>query len=303
MRTSTHQPAAPQHHTRTQRHTGKIGALVAAIAAVALSVFGLVVGASAADRIDISITTTLTPANVTIAVGTTVTWTNNDIQQHELRSTSGPLEFRTEPLDPGQSATFTFNTLGTYTYVDHRNTNNAAYHGTITVSDVAPATTVASGGVTPPPTTAPPAPSTASVHLAGARFAPSSVTVAVGATVTWINDDASKHTVTADNGSFDSGTLNSGANFVHTFTAAGTYAYGCDFHGNMRGTIIVTAAAGGGTPPPAPATTVPPTAPPVTSPPTTVAPTITVPGTPAPTNASVTIANNTFSPTPLTVNV
>ena len=294
--------AATQTHTKVRAHrVGKIPALVAIIIAVVLSVLGVGVVASAADQIGISITDTLSPASVTIHVGTTVTWTNNDSQQHELRSTGGPTQFRTNTLDAGQTASVTFSTVGTYTYVDHRNDQVAAYHGTIIVTNDATPVTVPPA-TTPGPAPVPSAPATASIHLAGARFAPASATVAVGGTVTWTNDDGAKHTVTADNATFDSGTLNAGATFVHTFTAAGTYAYGCDFHGNMRGTIIVLAA-GTTTPPPAPPTTVPP-APPTTTPPAGP------PAAPAPpaapgaavTNVSVTIANNLFSPSAVTVN-
>ena len=293
--------AATPTHTKVRAHRiGKIPALVAIIVAVVLSVLGVGVVANAADQITISITDTLSPSNVTVHVGTTVTWTNNDSQQHELRSTGGPVEFRTNTLDAGQTASFTFSTVGTYTYVDHSNDQLAAYHGTIIVTNDAPPVT-APPATTPGPAPAPAAPSTASIHLAGSRFAPASATVAVGGTVTWTNDDGSKHTVTADNASFDSGSLNAGATFAHTFTAAGTYAYGCDFHGNMRGTIIVLAA-GTTTPPPAPPTTVPPappTATPPAGPPAAPAPPA-APGA-AVTNLSVTIANNLFSPSPVTL--
>jgi plastocyanin len=294
MRTTTNTEANAKHR-RTGFHTA-IGIIVA----VVLSLVGSSVVANAAAEVSISITTTFSPANVTIQTGTTVTWTNNDSQSHELRSTSGPAEFRSSQLAPGQSASFTFASPGTYTYLDHQNDKSAAYRGTIVVTNGAPAT--------PPPapapgTATPPAPATASVRLAGAQFAPTTVTVAVGGTVTWTNDDNSKHTVTADNGTFDSATLNAGATFAHTFTAAGTYAYGCDFHGNMRGTIIVTGAPGAPAPvPPVTPAPVPPT--PVATPPATpVAP----PAAPAPgstvTTESVSIANNAFSPSTITVNV
>ena len=288
--------------TATVRRTGIIHAIAGALVAVVLSVLGFGLVASAADHVTISITTTLSPKTTTIAAGTIVTWTNNDSQSHELRSTSGPVQFRTDPLNPGQSATFTFNTLGTYTYEDHQHSGAAAYQGTIIVSDTAaPPATTPPGGTNPPATT-PPAPTTASVNLAGQQFSPSNVTVAVGGTVTWNNNDGAKHTVTADNASFDSGTLNAGLTFAHTFTTAGTFPYGCDFHGNMRGTVTVVAA--GSTPPPAtqpPATQPPATQPPATQPPATQPPA--APGAPAVTNASVTIAGNQFSPASITVNV
>ena len=302
MRTRTHtQPSS-------KRRRAGIHAMLGILVAVALSLLGFGVVANAASELDISITTNFSPANATIQTGTTVTWTNNDSQTHELRSTSGPAEFRTNPLSPGQKASFTFNTPGTYTYLDHQNDKSAAYRGTIVVTDAAvPATPPPAS--TPPPANTPPAPSTAAVHLAGAQFSPTTVTVAVGGTVTWTNNDASKHTVTADDASFDSATLNSGATFAHTFTAPGTYPYGCDFHGNMRGTVIVTAA---GSPAPAPAPVPPapvppaPVAPaPVPNPPTP--PVAAPPAAPAPgatpTNESININNNSFAPSTITVNV
>ena len=66
------------------------------------------------------------------------------------------------------------------------------------------------------------------------------LTVAVGTTVEWTNEDAMAHTVTASNGAFDSGNLDQGAKYSFTFTQEGTYGYVCNYHGNMKGQIIVT---------------------------------------------------------------
>lgn len=76
-------------------------------------------------------------------------------------------------------------------------------------------------------------------------FVPATVTIAVGDTVTWTNNGASAHTSTG--GSWDSGTMNPGNTFSHTFTAAGTFPYHCEFHQSigMVGTIIVGAGGGG----------------------------------------------------------
>ncbi len=268
---------------------------VGIIVALLFSTLGVFVVASAADQLNISITNTLSPSNATIHVGTTVTWTNNDTEPHELRSDSGPVDFRTDELEAGQSASITFTTPGNYTYVDHHNQDSTAYRGTILVIDgVAPATPPAIGGA---PAITPAPPSTASIRLAGGQFSPTTVTVGVGATVTWSNDDGSKHTVTADNASFDSGTLNAGATFVHTFAQAGTYTYGCDFHGGMRGTVIVIAAVG------SPASVPTPPAAPTPAPVAPAAPSVTpAPGSAA-TNESVSIAGSLFSPSSITVNV
>jgi len=80
-------------------------------------------------------------------------------------------------------------------------------------------------------------------------YAPDVITVVVGVnnTVTWTNNDSVPHTVTSasgpSSGSFDSGTINSGKAWTHTFTITGTYDYICRFHGWMKGTIVVKAGA------------------------------------------------------------
>src|ERR671916_665060 len=72
-------------------------------------------------------------------------------------------------------------------------------------------------------------------------FNPSPVEVKVGETVTWINDDSGRHTVTSkDDGIFDSGVLGKGQSFSYTFDTAGEYPYYCEPHPNMVGTVVVT---------------------------------------------------------------
>lgn len=70
-------------------------------------------------------------------------------------------------------------------------------------------------------------------------FSPATLTVAVGDAVTWTNQDSATHTVTADDGSFDSGDLAQGDTFSQTFDTAGTYAYHCAMHPNMVAQIVV----------------------------------------------------------------
>jgi plastocyanin len=67
------------------------------------------------------------------------------------------------------------------------------------------------------------------------------ITVPVGTTVTVRNDDSAPHTFTADDGSFDSGSIDGGGTFEFTFTEAGTFAFHCNIHPSMTGTITVTA--------------------------------------------------------------
>jgi plastocyanin len=79
------------------------------------------------------------------------------------------------------------------------------------------------------------------VMLRSYLFVPDTLTVKTGTTVTWANDDDGLgHTITADDGSFDSGRMGSGATFSHTFDSAGAYAYQCAIHPkSMQGTVVV----------------------------------------------------------------
>jgi plastocyanin len=81
------------------------------------------------------------------------------------------------------------------------------------------------------------------VDIAGFAFSPQTVTVHVGDTVTWSNADAQSHTATADNGSFDTGTISGGSSKSVTLSAAGTFAYHCKIHPAMTATVVVQATA------------------------------------------------------------
>ena len=81
---------------------------------------------------------------------------------------------------------------------------------------------------------------TVEVAIVNYTFEPMELTIKVGTTVTWENKDAVPHTVTADNGAFDSGRMNQGDKFSFTFNEPGTYTYICDIHPYMKGTITVT---------------------------------------------------------------
>jgi plastocyanin len=80
----------------------------------------------------------------------------------------------------------------------------------------------------------------AAVTIVDFAFQPASLEVPIGTTVTWTNSGAAPHTVTADDGAFDSGTLQPGGTFSVTFDTPGTFAYHCEIHPSMMATIIVT---------------------------------------------------------------
>jgi plastocyanin len=80
---------------------------------------------------------------------------------------------------------------------------------------------------------------TNSVTIANFAFAPQSITVAPGQTVTWTNKDSTTHTVTDDKGAWDSKNLAVGATFQQKFDQAGTFTYHCAIHSSMHGTVVV----------------------------------------------------------------
>jgi plastocyanin len=91
-----------------------------------------------------------------------------------------------------------------------------------------------------------PQPGENQVNIQDFAYAPESVTVSVGTTITWTNHDSVDHTVTTSSGpeSFDSGNISPGDTFQYTFNTAGTYEYYCTIHPYMSGTVIVQEAGG-----------------------------------------------------------
>ena len=70
-------------------------------------------------------------------------------------------------------------------------------------------------------------------------FSPANVTIKVGAQVIWQNDGKVTHSIVFDNGSVKSPDIASGAVAGHLFKHAGTFAYHCGHHPQMKGTITV----------------------------------------------------------------
>jgi plastocyanin len=59
----------------------------------------------------------------------------------------------------------------------------------------------------------------------------------VSGSILWANNDNIVHTVTADDGSFDSGDLQPGATFGFTFNTVGPHPYHCKYHAEMTGIV------------------------------------------------------------------
>jgi len=70
-------------------------------------------------------------------------------------------------------------------------------------------------------------------------FAPTSITIKAGSTVTWTNHDEEPHTVVSDIGMFRSAALDTNESFSFRFEKPGTYHYACSIHPRMVGTIVV----------------------------------------------------------------
>jgi plastocyanin len=84
-----------------------------------------------------------------------------------------------------------------------------------------------------------PSAANAEVKIDNFSFGPQTVTVPVGATVTWTNRDDIPHTVVSTDGVFKSKVRDTDEKFSYTFNKAGTYSYYCSVHPKMTGQIVV----------------------------------------------------------------
>ena len=100
-----------------------------------------------------------------------------------------------------------------------------------------PAPTPAPGG-TPTTTITVTMPMGAS-FLSTTAYVPNPVTVAVGTTVTWINNDNVAHTTTSQNDVWASPDMEPGSSYSRTFPSTGSFPYYCIYHPGMVGTIVV----------------------------------------------------------------
>jgi plastocyanin len=181
------------------------------------------------------------PRNLTLEAGTTITWSNTGQRPHTATDRGGT--FDTKPIAPGASAEVTLSTPGTYFYFCR--INPAKMNGVLTVEP----------GADEPRAVRVQAidPGQIGDKL---RFDPTDLEVAAGTTLLVANVGGKPHTLTADDGSFDTGLIEPGAqagrfagkNASVTLNQAGTFKFHCEVHpAAMKGTVTVTgeAAAGG----------------------------------------------------------
>lgn len=163
---------------------------------------------------------------VVIGVNNTVTFENLDRAPHTV--TADDQSFDSGNLAAGATWNYTFASPGNYSY-------HCLYHnwmkGTVVVKQGTAGSIL--GLVTIPS-------GTANLNL---NFQPKDFLLIIGInnTVKFANLDSAPHTVTADDGSFNSGSIAPGGSWVHTFSSAGTLSYHCSFHSWMKGTITIVA--------------------------------------------------------------
>ncbi|MDA4119719.1 MAG: cupredoxin domain-containing protein [Thaumarchaeota archaeon] len=166
------------------------------------------------------------PSTITLIIGinNTVTFANRDTAIHTVTATDN--SFNSGDITAGKSWTNTFSTVGNFSYycVYH----NSWMKGKVIVKSGIPH----SFTVKIPPNTG----SDSSLNYNPGTF---KLVVGVNNTVVFLNQDSVVHTVTANDGSFDSGDIHPGMIFIHTFSA-GTYSFHCTYHSYMKGTITVT---------------------------------------------------------------
>ena len=262
-----------------------------------------------------------TPASVVVAPGATVTWTNRDDRAHTATADGGA--FDTGSLAAGASSAKTFPAEGTFSYVCELHPDMtgvvrvSAASGTAPPPPPPPPTPPPSAG-TPPPaapaaSAAPPTrsgpPATAAgpavrrVSMTDFAFAPAVVEARVGDTIDWVNTGRAPHTATATTGAFDSGRVASAGTFRFSTGAVGTITYGCTFHPDMTGTLVVTSASAPAPRVVRPDTTAPTTTTAAAAPAAPTAPAAERPAITAPLTATVEATDFAFAPATVEVAV
>lgn len=206
------------------------------------------------------------PKDLIVTTGMSVEWRNNGTNVHTV--TSDDQRFDSGDVAPGATWKFTFDEPGTFVY-------HCTPHPWMTASV---RVVVPGGEAPPPPPPLPPDPPAASAARAPREavapgdqrgpvrhevdivepnpanpnswtFDPATLDVRTGDTVVWRNTGRMEHSVTALDGSFDSGLLKPGATWSRTFDTPAFFDYRCTPHPWMGGVLRVAAHTG---PPPAP---------------------------------------------------
>lgn len=184
--------------------------------------------------IEMSLSEGFNPPSIEIKTGTTVTWVNTEAVDypvvrgyHSVIADEGA--FESPDIAPGQRWSYTFLKPGTFGY--HCGVHPQVMTGEIVV------------------TGAPVKPKASEVRVEivepdandqqSWEFRPKEISIEPGTTVIWVNNGAQEHTVTDDDGAFDSGDMAPGDRFKFTFKKPGIYNYTCTPHPWMEGAVKV----------------------------------------------------------------
>lgn len=83
-------------------------------------------------------------------------------------------------------------------------------------------------------------PSAVAVRIADGEFDPRRVEVAVGGSVTWVNDDVTSHLIVSTTPNvIQSPLIGKAGSYTRSFGRAGEYRYYCNIHNSMKGVVVV----------------------------------------------------------------
>lgn len=175
------------------------------------------------------------PGTITIDVGQSVTWVNLDDDDHTATSSG----FDTGIIRPGELATITFSEPSSFVYSCQIHPEMVGRVEVLGADGTIAASPSASPEGSPQATPLASLIASVSVAMVDIAFNPPQLEISVGTTVTWTNQDPVPHSATATEGAFDSGILDEGGTFAHTFDAPGTFEYICVVHPSMKASVTV----------------------------------------------------------------
>ena len=196
------------------------------------------------------------PSVISVNLGETITWTNEDDTEHTVTSRTNGI-FNSGLFGTNQSFSHQFSIDGTYEYFCQL---HPWMTGTVIAGNGGEISTPPSESTTQPPSTPTPNPTptpttqtpsqfTVTIPSGAAEqtitefYSPSSISVNISDSVLWQNSDIGFHTVTSGKGSpdglFDSGLFGPSETFSQTFSSSGTFDYFCVVHPWMTGSIMV----------------------------------------------------------------
>ena len=204
------------------------------------------------------------PSSLEIRVGDTVSWSNDDSASHTVTSGSisgdAGMIFDSSLFMAGTTFDHTFDEAGTFDYfcmvhpwmtgkIIVNEVNDMMVSEPIIEEPIIEEPIIEEPSSEPKMMMAivsiPPGVAVPGCEKTNSCYSPYEVTISVGNTVTWSNDDSAAHTVTSGNvnagltGVFDSGLFPSNSRFEHTFDKAGTFDYFCLVHPWMTGVVHV----------------------------------------------------------------